>query len=181
MCLSWEFSSCGFAIVGLLLLIYQLKLRLFPLPVESLGSWDVDAQGAVDRAVRGGQPVGFLVRTGRILADVNRERPVVRIPERVQHGRVQQVTLEGIGHEELRLAVIHRERPEGVGGRKLSFLEAQLVAIRVRIRRETTQVSCGVATPRAWPIWLIGALNSELPLSIACLQSVLYVSTNGKP
>src|SRR6059036_2488857 len=57
--------------------IRSLHLRLLPLSVEDFGLGDVDAHDAVERSIGRGQPVGFLVRAGRILPGVKRQRTVV--------------------------------------------------------------------------------------------------------
>jgi hypothetical protein len=74
----------------------------------------IEAHDEVDEVVRRGEPVAFLVRAGVVLLDVERQRAVRVFLHAGQHGRVDKVTVNRILNQELRLPVIHRDRPEGV-------------------------------------------------------------------
>ena len=62
------------------------------------------------------------------VGDVEGERAVGGVLVGVERGGVEEVALERVGYEELGLAVVHGERPEGLGGRQGAFGEVELVA-----------------------------------------------------
>src|SRR5450759_2621513 len=74
--------------------------------------WYVEAQQHVGWSVRRGQPVRFPVFARRVLLNVDGQRPIgIRLHVR-QHRRVDEIPVDRVLDELLRLWIIHCDRPD---------------------------------------------------------------------
>jgi len=110
-------------------LVYGRQQRHIPLAVGDFRFGQVQAQHAIERAVRCRQPVA-LQGLGRCLVlYVKGQSAIVVELEVRQHARVDQVAIERVGHQQFGLAVVHRQRPERVGRGQGVFVEVQGVIV----------------------------------------------------
>mmetsp|Transcript_41301 Transcript_41301/g.128358 ORF Transcript_41301/g.128358 Transcript_41301/m.128358 type:complete len:452 (-) Transcript_41301:82-1437(-) len=93
----------------------------------------VEAEHRVEGAAGRRQPVALQVRTGRPCADVDDDRAVLLLLEAAEHGAVEEVAFQGVVHQKLRLAVVHRQRPERLGHAHVPGSEPQLVRALGRV------------------------------------------------
>jgi hypothetical protein len=61
--------------------------------------------------------------------DVKRQRPVRIGLQGGEHRRVDQIAIDRVFNQQLRLAVIHGHRPERIDRRQLTFRECQRVIV----------------------------------------------------
>ena len=82
-----------------------------------------------------GQPIGLIVGAGRLALDINRQRAIGVFLQLAQHRRIDEVAIDRVFDQKLRLAVIHRNRPEGVDRRQRVSGECQRVGMLTAIER----------------------------------------------
>ena len=97
--------------------------------------WPVQAHHQVDGVVGRGQPVGLLRLSGRVFLDIERQRAIRILLHPGKHRRVDEIAIDGVLDQQLRLAVIHGHRPEGVHRRKLPFAKGQGVVVLAAVER----------------------------------------------
>src|SRR6202030_4405755 len=100
----------------------------------------VEPQYQIDRAVWSRQPVRFLVSAWRFVLDIERERPVGICFHGWQHRRVDQIAIDRVFDQQLRLAVVHGQRPEGIHRRQLPRWECQRVIVLAAVQGLTIAV-----------------------------------------
>ena len=87
-----------------------------------------------------GNQFALLFSPRRISLDTQRQSAVAVEFELRQHGRVDQIAVDSVLHEELAREIVHRERPERIDWRKLAFGKSQGVLPFVAVQRLAVRV-----------------------------------------
>src|SRR5271156_219130 len=99
--------------------------------------WPVESHYQIDRAVGCGQPVGFLVRAGRVFLNVERKRAAGAGLHARQHRGVDEIAVDWVLDQKLRLAVIHCHGPEGIHRWELARLKRKDVIVLAAVEQLT--------------------------------------------
>src|SRR6267142_1159451 len=90
------------SLFGVVISLRLPQLRRGPLAFRRFLFRPVEAHVHDERPFWGGEPVGFLVFAGGFVLDDQRQPAVGIALELRQHGRVDQVTIDGVGHQQTR-------------------------------------------------------------------------------
>ncbi len=118
-------------------LLNLLKGRNFPCSFKRSFIWPIQSHGDPKRPIGRGQPVRLFFCTGRFMLNIDRQSPVSVLLKVGQHRRVDQVTVDGIGHHQTLGQFVHRHRPKRMDRRILARLKAQRIAMLRRVEGRT--------------------------------------------
>src|SRR6476660_6312816 len=95
----------------------------------------VEAHDQIDQVVRRREPVALLVFAGRLVLNVEGQRTVSIFLQVRFHRRINKIAVDWVLDQQLAVAVVHRDRPEGVDRRVLLCRKGERVVVLAAIER----------------------------------------------